>query len=262
MTGPLIFTPEYYARMRENETGGWWNAGMRSVAELLLAEARLPNQGSVLDVGCGSGQTMQWFLDSHPGWRVAGIDLAPEGLRAAIHLGQRRVSRASALSLPHPAQSMDLVFTLDVLQHLPLDGGDRIALAEMRRVLRPGGHLFLRTNAQAFPWTPDDRRYDFHKYEPDELRGTLEATGFQVLRLSRINALLGLAEIPREWRARRDHGRGYHGILSSATQRGALDGLCQRWLALEGRAVRCGWRLPLGRAIVALCRTAYGGEAA
>ena len=32
MTSPKIFTPEYYARMRANEAGGWWNAGMRAAA--------------------------------------------------------------------------------------------------------------------------------------------------------------------------------------------------------------------------------------
>ena len=32
MTAPRIFTPEYYARMRELEAGSWWNAAMRDVA--------------------------------------------------------------------------------------------------------------------------------------------------------------------------------------------------------------------------------------
>jgi SAM-dependent methyltransferase len=253
MTGPKIFTPEYYARMRANETEGWWNAGMRGVADLLLAEADLPRAGALLDVGCGSGQSMRWFLERRPEWHAVGLDVAPEGLLAARDL-RLAVSRSSALALPHPNASFDVVLTLDVIQHLPLDGGDRQALAEMRRVLRPGGWLFLRTNAQSFPRTRDDAAYQFHKYRPAELRDKLRDAGFEVVRLSRINALLSLAEIPRELRATRRHGAGYHGIPGATPRRRSFSRLLEAWLRLEGRAVRRGWRLPLGRAIVSLCR--------
>ena len=55
--------------------------------------------------------------------------------------------------LPFADRSIDLVITLDVMQHLPLGSGDKQALAELRRVLKAGGHLPVRTNAQSFPWT-------------------------------------------------------------------------------------------------------------
>ena len=42
VSAPRIFTPEYYARMRDLEDASWWNAGMRDVAALLLDTARLP----------------------------------------------------------------------------------------------------------------------------------------------------------------------------------------------------------------------------
>jgi SAM-dependent methyltransferase len=250
---PLIFAPEYYARMRQLERVSWWNAGMRDIAAMLLNDASLPHAGIVLDVGCGSGQTMTWFETLRPGWRTIGLDVALDGLAAAAGAGCR-VSCGSALSLPFASRSMDLVITLDVLQHLPLDGGDARALEEIRRVLKPGGHLFVRTNAQAFPRTAADRAFNFRKYTSDELGSRLIAAGFTVKRLSRVNALLGLAEIPRELRARRE-GDGYHGLLAEPhadapwvyqTKR-----RCLRW---EGALVRRGLRLPMGRSIVALCR--------
>lgn len=253
MAAPRIFTPEYYERMRALERLGWWNAGMRDIAAMLLADAALPASGDVLDVGCGSGGTMTWFLSLYQGWRAFGIDVAPDGVRAARDAG-RSACLGSALSLPFASASMDAVVTFDVLQHLPLDGGAAQALAEMRRVLRPGGVLLLRTNAQAFPHTADDPAYDFHKYTPRELRACLGAAGFEVRRLSRANALLGLAEIPRELRARRQRN-GYQGLLASAGAgwtRGSQ--LKLQWLRLEGSLVRRGIPLPLGRTIVALCR--------
>src|SRR5215471_12623554 len=99
MSAPKIFTPEYYERMRALESDGWWNAGMRDVAAMLLQDARLPDQGALLDIGCGSGQTSVWFGSLFPLWRTAGLDVAMEGLQAASALGLG-VTRASALSLP------------------------------------------------------------------------------------------------------------------------------------------------------------------
>lgn len=253
MAAPRIFTPEYYERMRDLEAGSWWNAGMRDVAALLLQLVRLPPTGLLLDVGCGSGQTMEWFRRQHPHWRAIGVDVAPEGLAAARARGNT-VMRASALELPLPAQSVDVVITLDVLQHVPLGGGDARALGEISRVLRPGGYLFVRTNAQAFPHTADDPTYNFHKYEPSELAAKMESAGLHVVRLSRVNALLGLAEIPREWRARKQE-HSYHGILAQPrVDPTPVYWMKRGWLRLEGRAVRLGARWPFGRSIVALCR--------
>lgn len=255
MSAPQIFTPEYYRHMRELEARGWWNAAMRDVAAALLEEAELPAEGVLLDAGCGSGQTMEWFLAARPGWQAAGLDVAPEGLTAGTAAGVPNLLQASVLELPVATASVDMVITLDVLQHLPLRGGDRTALREFRRVLRPGGHLFIRTNAQSFPHAPDDEEASFHKYEPRELRGKLEEAGFSVQRIGRLNALLGLAEIPRELRSAARTHRGYQGILAQPGRPGPFAELKRAWLRQEGRLLRAGVPLPLGRTLIALCRT-------
>jgi len=114
VTPPRIFAPEYYERMRQLEESSWWNAGMRDVASMLLKQASLPPAGLMLDVGCGSGQTMAWFARSHPGWRTAGLDVAWEGITAA-HRARAAVCVASALRLPLADRSVDLAITLDVV---------------------------------------------------------------------------------------------------------------------------------------------------
>ena len=251
---PRIFSPEYYARMGALEAGFWWNAAMRDTAARLLSQAALPEVGMALDVGCGTGHTMGWLRSLYPRWRFAGIDVAADGLEMARAMGED-VQLASALEIPHPTASTDLVITLDVLQHLPHPAGDVTALAEMHRVLRPGGVLFLRTNAQTVPHTDDDPAAMFRKYDAPSLRRTLRESGFDVLRLGRLNALLGLAEIPRELRANKTTGTsGYHGLLAAPRAVGALDSLKRWWLGLEGRALASGLSLPMGRTILALCR--------
>jgi SAM-dependent methyltransferase len=262
MTAPKIFEPEYYERMRALEEAGWWNAGMRDLAERLLRRADLPSRGVLLDVGCGSGQTMSWFRRRWSGWETLGLDLAMEGLRAARKAGGERVLAGSALEIPLPDASVDGVITLDVLQHLPLGGGDLKAIAEIRRVMRPGGVLFVRTNAQSFPHSPDDPEHDFHKYTPGELRGKLEGAGFVVRRIGRVNALLGLAEIPRELRARRRSAGSYVGLLAGMPRQGLAARAKRSWLGVESALVAAGLSLPMGRTLVALAQVEGGSGSA
>lgn len=249
---PQIFSPEYYARMRELEAGAWWNAGMRDIASALLSKARLPGRGNVVDAGCGSGQTLSWFLSNRPSWRGFGCDVAIEGVKAAsmTHLN---VALADVMNLPIPGSASDLVVSFDVIQHLPLDRGDVKALSEFFRILKPGGYLLLRTNAQSWPHTIDDPASNFRKYSPALLRERLNQAGFAIDLLSRANALLGLAEIPREVRASRQSGHGYHGILAESRARPGLGRSLKRgMLRMEGVAIANHLKLPFGRSIVAL----------
>ncbi len=253
---PRIFSPDYYTRMGALESGSWWNAAMRDTLADLLRSANLPERGAALDVGCGTGQTMAWLRSLYPRWTYRGIDVASDAVQIACQMGED-AQLASALAIPAADASVDLVVTLDVVQHLPHPDGDITAIAEMRRVLRAGGLLVLRTNAQGFPRTQDDPDAMFRKYDAGELRQKLHQGGFDVLRLSRVNALLGLAEIPRELRARKSSGSaGYHGLLAAPAPPGRLDRLKRSWLRLEGRAVAAGVQLPMGRTILALCRAA------
>ena len=249
-----IFTPEYYDELRRLEAGAWWNAGMRAIASKLLDAARLPRRGRVLDAGCGSGQTMAWLKQAFPEWEMTGIDVSHDAALAAASLGES-VAVASVTDLPFAEKSFGLLVSLDVLQHLPLNGGDVMTLAEFRRVLEPGGILLIRTNSQSFPRVADDALNMYRRYDPEPLRQLLDNAGFDVLRLSRANSLLGLAEIPREFRARKDAGKsGYYGLLSKPRQPSPIDALKRGILRLEGSIIAGGTALPFGRTLFALCR--------
>lgn len=228
---------------------------MRSIALKLLKSSELSANGHVLDAGCGSGQTMEWLADILPGWQRTGVDLSHDALTAARSIGQT-VGAASVLDLPLESDTFDLAISLDVLQHLPLDGGDAKALREIRRVLKPRGVLLIRTNAQSFPRVPADEANLYKRYDPDPLAQILIECGFDILRLSRANSILGLAEIPRELRARGKSNGSYHGLLSAPRAPRRLDSIKQRLLAAEGTLVARGTRLPFGRTLFALCRRA------
>ncbi|MEO9047420.1 MAG: class I SAM-dependent methyltransferase [Gemmatimonadaceae bacterium] len=237
--------------MHALEAASWWNAGMRDLAAHLIELASLGDECTALDVGCGSGQTVGWLKRTHESWKALGLDIAIEGLSVARDCGLD-VIRASAFDIPLASASVDFISVFDVLHHLPLAGGDVAALREMRRVVRPGGYLLVRTNARSFPYKDDDTVSQYHTYETKDLRRKLQSAGFRVVRMSRANGLLGLAEIPRELKARRQSDRGI--LAPDPVAPGPADTIKRAWLRLEGALIVSGLRLPLGRSIVALCR--------
>jgi ubiquinone/menaquinone biosynthesis C-methylase UbiE len=92
----------------------------------------------VLEVGCGAGH----LLARLPAGRAVGIDLADSLLaRTRKRLGTRAaLAQGDAGSLPFAAGSFDRVYCSEVLEHLVDPGA---AVAEIRRVLKPGGVAVL-----------------------------------------------------------------------------------------------------------------------
>lgn len=90
---------------------------------------------SVLDIGCGAGVLA---LLKSKGVTLAGVDLSPECAEAARRNGYDETHAAQLTALPFPDASFDYVVSLDVMGHIEFDDKDSV-LAEIKRVLRPGG---------------------------------------------------------------------------------------------------------------------------
>jgi ubiquinone/menaquinone biosynthesis C-methylase UbiE len=89
----------------------------------------------VLEVGCGTGLILARLAQSANS--AKGVDLSPGMLERAKQRGLS-VSEASATALPFPDASFDVVCSFKVLPHVP---DIELALSEMARVCRPGGHM-------------------------------------------------------------------------------------------------------------------------
>jgi SAM-dependent methyltransferase/uncharacterized membrane protein YbhN (UPF0104 family) len=96
-----------------------------------------------LDAGCGQG----WYVRRmrELGFAVDGIDTSAGQITlASRHVGGgARVAIGSVLNIPEPAASCDFIYTINVLHHLGSLEEQRRAFAELLRVLRPGGLLFV-----------------------------------------------------------------------------------------------------------------------
>jgi SAM-dependent methyltransferase len=105
----------------------------------LLGEfAKLGPPGALLEIGAAGG----WLLRhaKERGWRAQGVEISSAGVEHARSLGLT-VFHGDLHAAAFPTGAFDLVYMGDVLEHVP---DCRATLIEVRRVLRPGGHLYLR----------------------------------------------------------------------------------------------------------------------
>ncbi len=160
-----------------------------------VIEAALPRDGLVLDAGCGLGKWLAHL--SGLGVRVQGLDRSVEGL-ASLHraLPEAPLVAGTVERLPYRDGAFEAVLSSGVVEHFK--EGPLAALLEARRVLRPGGFLFL-----AVPYNSWSRKLLFHplldaiyaairpfgretafaeyRYDERDLRAFLDQARFEVL---------------------------------------------------------------------------------
>lgn len=122
--------------------------GLREAIESKAFSAGLHEYGAyrgkrVLDVGCGNGYVLSRYAAA--GARACGVDLTPTAValsrtRFAIEKLSGEFIQANAERLPFPDNQFDCVCSMGVLHHVP---DTERAVAEIHRVLKPGGRLIV-----------------------------------------------------------------------------------------------------------------------
>jgi len=132
----------------------------------------------IIDCGCGTGFNLRLL---QPYGRVFGFDITEAGVARTRARGLP-VARADVQRIPFADNTFDLATSFDVLQTVP---DDRLALREMARLLKPGGHVLL--NVTALDWLRGDHSEVWHeqrRYTIERGASLLEAAGLERVRLA------------------------------------------------------------------------------
>jgi SAM-dependent methyltransferase len=182
--------------MYASEEKHWWYVGMRRITERIMDRALARrNNLQILDAGCGTGKNLE-LLGRYG--IVTGIDFSEEAITFLRQRGSTRVLRSSVEALPFPDASFDVVTSFDVLCHRSIHDPQQV-VDEFRRVLRPGGVLFLRL--PAFEWLRGRHDVAVHtarRFTAPQVANALVTSGFEAQNSSYANsALLPVAIVRR-----------------------------------------------------------------
>jgi len=153
---------------------------------LLELDRWLPDRGGViLEVGCSGGYFLRDLAAARPSAEIIGADFA---LGALEHLG-RALAAVPLLQFdltrcPLPDASVDAVVLLNVLEHIQHDD---IAIAQLHRILRPGGVMIAEVPAGTSLFDAYDRHLmHFRRYDMPGFLDLVEGGGFEVVTRSHL----------------------------------------------------------------------------
>ncbi len=182
MRGPVRRFFGERASIWDQRTGAGSVAHLEPLAAAVLHVSPAPER--ILDIGCGTGEGTLFLAREFPQARVRGVDLSEEMIHAAVAKvgldpeGRVAFRVGDAFSLPYPEDSYDLVTMLNVPPFI----------AEVERVLRPGGQVIVASSAgpeTAFHTRPSLLRWKFLQRGVDPVEiGEAGAGTFYVGRLA------------------------------------------------------------------------------
>lgn len=132
---------DVYSNFAANSFG--WKYIERPALDGLLVDRDLSSL-NIVDAGCGSGRSLEYLLAiGVPAHNLLGVDLTPAMIDKSRELVPNvRHLVADVSALPIPSESQDLVLCTHVLHYMD-NIGYFLAMQSFKRVLKPGGTLFI-----------------------------------------------------------------------------------------------------------------------
>jgi SAM-dependent methyltransferase len=203
----------------------------------------------IADLGCSSGYLLEDLRERWPDALLVGVDLVASGLRnASRNVPEAELVLADVTRLPFGDATVDAVVSANLLEHVP---DDAAALAEVARVLRPGGRAAIIVPAGPRLYDYYDRFLEHERrYGRHELAYLAARAGLRVVR----DAYVGSLIYPPFWAVKKRNRRRF-GALTDAEViervKADIDRTTNSRIgyvacALERRLVRAGAGLPFG----------------
>lgn len=151
-----------------------------------------PQQGKILDIGCGGGGNIQRLLRRSANGMVEGVDYSPVSVKKstkvnaeAIKNGRSWVQEANVASLPFDDETFDMVTAFETIYFWP---EIKNSFGEVLRVMKHGATFLVVNEDDGL--SGNNEKWEkliegMHTYTPDELTKLLAATGFRNITVHR-----------------------------------------------------------------------------
>jgi len=166
-------------------------------------ELELSDGSTVLEAGCGTGQTLSRFSNRH---NTVGLDIS----RAALNLARSNCNNpvlGSIFEIPFKDNTFDLVYNSGVIEHFK-DPDNVAAIAEMARVTKPTGRVIIIVPNTLCLWYKTGKfvavmmkNFEFgyeEDYSPKRLKTAVRRAGLEIEKIFGLQALPPLATNDRE----------------------------------------------------------------
>ncbi len=164
------------AQMYSQESRHWWFTAKAAFMEKILTQWVPVQDPFVLDAGCGTGHNMLYLAKQGS---YVGVDVSGKALSFCQTNGHTRLVQADLLGLPFKPESVDVILSLDVVEHV---GNPWSLIRQYKRVLKKDGYCVIAVPAYGFLFGPHDEALSHYKrYSPGMIRSLIEEAGFEVL---------------------------------------------------------------------------------
>ena len=192
-------------RKPEGFFGKMMVAGMNGGSHAAMAtwgldKIDIPQEGDILDIGCGGGANIARLLTRSKAAKVTGVDYSPVSVAKtgkvnadAIANGRCVVREANVAALPFEDGQFTLATAFETVYFWP---DIEKSFAEVRRILVPGGKFLIVNEDDGLSGNNEkwEKIIDgMHTYTPDELKTHLTAAGFRNVTIHRDEARHWLA---------------------------------------------------------------------
>ena len=177
-----------YDELNNLEKSHWWfQARKKILTKLTEKYYKYQPEAKVLDIGCGTGATLEQLKGLGEVWGI-------EKDKLAVDYCRQKLPKANITQgiFPEevPAEKFDLVTILDVLEHI---ADDEKALQKASEILKPAGVLIVTVPAYKFIWSSHDQvNQHYRRYTLIELKQKLKKTGLRIKKISYFNTILFL----------------------------------------------------------------------
>lgn len=183
------YDPQLFATLFAIEDEHFWFQARNKVISTVVSQITInfPSGYRVLEVGCGTGNTLRILGKICDRGTVVGMDLFAAGL----HYARQRTSCTliqGNIHTPPYSQQFDMICMFDVLEHLP---NDKQVLRNLHELLVKDGFLLLTVPAHSSLWSyADEVAHHCRRYQLPTLNSRLTDTGYHVEYLTQYMATI------------------------------------------------------------------------